>query len=36
MKISKEILLIALWLAIGAALLFYVSPGDVDIPYAEY
>ena len=36
MKNYKEYLLIAMWLAIGIALLFYVSPGDVDIPYAEY
>lgn len=36
MKISREVLLILLWLAIGAALLFFVSPGDVEIPYAEY
>lgn len=36
MKISREVLLILLWLAIGLALLFFVSPGDVEIPYAEY
>ena len=36
MKISREALLILLWLAIGIALLFFVSPGDVEIPYAEY
>lgn len=36
MKISREILLIALWLVIAMALLTVVSPGDVQLPYAEY
>ena len=36
MKISREVWLIAFWLIIGIALLFVVSPGDVEIPYAEF
>ena len=36
MKITKEHLLILFWLAIGTALLFHVSPGDVEMPYAQY
>lgn len=36
MKISREILITALWIAIGIVLLHVVSPGDVEIPYAEY
>lgn len=36
MKNSREYLLIAIWLVIGLVLLGYVSPGDVEIPYAEY
>lgn len=36
MKISREILLIGLWLLIAALLLTQVSPGEVQLPYAEY
>ena len=36
MKNLREYLLIVLWLAIGFGLLHVVSPGDVEIPYAEY
>lgn len=36
MKISREVLIIVLWLFIAMALLTKVSPGDVELPYAEY
>ena len=36
MKISREILLICLWLIIAMFLLTQVSPGEVELPYAEY
>ncbi len=36
MNDMKEHLLILLWIGLAIVLLFIVSPGDVQIPYAEY
>lgn len=36
MKISRDVLIIILWVLIGMILLTKVSPGDVELPYAEY
>lgn len=36
MKISRDILLICLWLVIAMILLTQVSPGAVELTYAEY
>ncbi len=36
MKISREIWLICFWLLIAMFLLTQVSPGEIELPYAEY
>lgn len=36
MKISREVLLIGFWLLLAALLLAQISPGEVQLPYAEY